>query len=129
VRANAVLWAIMMRLSSFTPSSMTVSPRTAIDGSVAHLTSMPTDAADLRHLDPAPFLRREARSRAAHDRARLMTQRAPGCTRRPMNTRATNRASSPTTAPCSMTLRDDAAGANAHALAHIASGGARVGST
>ena len=68
------LCAIMMRLSSLTPSSMTVSlERAAVDGGVRADLDVVADrhAADLRHLDPGAFLGREAEAVAADDGARL----------------------------------------------------------
>ena len=73
-RRCGTLCAIMIRLSSFTPSSMTVSSMSAaVDGGVGADLDVVTDvhAADLRHLDPGAFFGRESKAVAANHCAGL----------------------------------------------------------
>ena len=102
------LWPIWIWLSSFTPSSSTVSsmaPRSiVVFAPISHVRRRSTTRADLRHLDPLAAPRARIRSRRAPITAPgCTTQRAPTCTPRHRVTRATSRMSSPIVTSSSMT--------------------------
>ena len=101
------LWAIMMRLSSFTPSSITVSP--SAPRSIVVLAPISTSSPIVTLPTCGTFTQAPLSDALPNPSLPITTpgckmQRAPTFTFQPMKTFATNRASSPITEPRSMTV-------------------------